>query len=142
VAAVAAAVLLPLAFWRAGDLLVVQPYTAASQAVVDELRALPDGAWAISDEPGLVWRAGRRTTDDLVDASVLRIDAGRITADSLAEAAADPRVCAVVVWSGNRWGSFDELPALLAEAGYREALAVDDARRLYIKDGCSPPAGS
>ena len=40
------------------------------------------GALAISDDPGFVWRAGRRTTDDLVDASVLRIQTHRMSSAS------------------------------------------------------------
>ena len=43
------------------------------------LDELPEGAWVISDEPGVVWRAGRRTTDDLVDPSMLRREQGRYT---------------------------------------------------------------
>ncbi len=97
------------------------------------LEALPAGAWAISDQPGLVWRTGRRTPADLVDASVLRIDSGRITASSLANAAADPRVCAVLVWS-SRYGRFPQLPALLT--GYRETARYGGPRVLYVKVAC------
>lgn len=114
-------------------------YDGDTAALVAELDSLPPGAWALSDDPGLVWRAGRRTTDDLVDASVLRIDSGRLTAASLADAAADPRVCAVLVSSGVRWGSFDELPALLAEVGYSQTLHAGGDRRAYLKDECDPP---
>ncbi len=99
------------------------------------LEALPAGAWAISDEPGLVWRTGRRTPADLVDTSVLRIDSGRITAASLAEAAADSRVCAVVVWS-SRFGRFTELPGLLT--GYREEARYGGPKVLYVKEPCEP----
>ncbi|MGH8975982.1 MAG: hypothetical protein ACRD0C_22575, partial [Acidimicrobiia bacterium] len=118
-----------------GDVLWPQPPRGAEAAARAGLEALPAGAWAISDEPGLVWRTGRRTPADLVDTSVLRIDSGRITAASLAEEAADPRVCAVLVWS-SRFGRFTELPRLLA--GYREAARYGGPRVLYVKDPCTP----
>jgi hypothetical protein len=80
-----------------------------------------------------VWRTGRRTPADLVDGSVLRIDSGRITATSLADDAADPSVCAVLVWS-SRFGRFSELPRLLT--GYREAARYGGPRVLYVKAAC------
>ena len=100
----------PSLLW-AGD------YEGDEAIVVDTLRGLPDGAVAISDEPGQVWRAGLRTPDGLVDGSALLTDSGRVTADTIAEAAAEPEVCAVVVWS-DRFGQFDELPALLEAEGF------------------------
>ena len=74
-------------------------FTGSAERVVQQLADLPEGALAISDDPGLVWRAGRRTPPDLVDASILRIQTGDLTAASIAAAAADPEVCAVVVRS-------------------------------------------
>ena len=107
---------------------------AASQAdAVELLAALPDDALAISDDPGLVWRSGLRTPPDLVDASVLRIETGDITSDSLAEVAAEPDVCAVVVTSGERWGRFDDLPDRLADLGYELAAQDGDVHRVYVK---------
>lgn len=97
------------------------------------LEALPAGAWAISDEPGLVWRTGRRTPGDFVDGSVLRIDSGRTTASSIAAGAADPRVCAVLVWS-SRFGRFSELPGLLTD--YRAAASYGGPRVLYVRPDC------
>lgn len=107
----------------------------AEAAARADLAALPPGAWAISDEPGLVWREGRRTPAHLVDTSVLRIESDRITAASLAAEGADPRVCAVLVWS-SRFGRLAELPALLE--GYRETRRYGGPRVLYVKEGCRP----
>jgi hypothetical protein len=87
-----------------------------------------------------VWRSGRRTTDDLVDASVLRIETDRLDSDTVVDAAADPRVCAVAVRSEVRWGSFDDLPGRLADAGYRVELVDGRGRTLYVKASCDPPA--
>jgi 4-amino-4-deoxy-L-arabinose transferase-like glycosyltransferase len=135
---VAAALLAPLAVWRVDNYLRPGDYSGAAQALQADLDELPDGAWALSDEPGLVWRAGRRTTDDLVDASILRIESGRLTAESLADAAGDRQVCAVAVWSGVRWGSFGDLPALLADEGYRVGATYGGPRVLYVRDACEP----
>ncbi|MCZ7531010.1 MAG: glycosyltransferase family 39 protein [Acidimicrobiia bacterium] len=108
-------------------------------AVVTELQSLPDGALVISDDPGLAWRAGRGTPPDLVDTSILRIESGRITSESLADAVADdPQICAVVVWSAVRFGSFEELPALLEDEGFDVAARYDDSRVLYVRPDCDP----
>ena len=121
--------MLPYYVVHAWPVLHPDPYRGSAAEAVDLLRTLPDGALAISDEPGLVWRAGRRTPPDLVDASVLRIQTGDLTSESVADGAAEPDVCAVVVRSGERWGSFDDLPDRLADAGYEVAA----------EDGDGPP---
>ena len=96
------------------------------------LRALPPNAWALSDEPGLVWRAGHATDPFYVDASVLRIDSHvapiRITEDRVVRAAARPRVCAVVITSRERFGSWPDLPARLERLGYRRTVDLDADR--------------
>jgi hypothetical protein len=112
-----------------------RPPTGAEAAAHHQLADLPAGAWAISDDPGLVWRAGRRTPPDLVDTSVLRLDSGRITAASLARAAAEPQVCGLLVWS-ERFGRLSDLPTRLE--GYRVAARYGGPRVLYVKDACSP----
>lgn len=123
----------PSLLW-AGD------YEGDEAVIVDTLRTLPEGAVAISDEPGQVWRAGLRTPDNLVDGSALLTDSGRVTAETIAEAAAADEVCAVVVWS-ERFGQFDDLPDLLATEGFERAPVsadVEDPRALYLKADCSP----
>ena len=112
------------------------PALAAARA---DLRSLPAGAQVISDDPGVVWRAGRRTPDDLVDTSILRIEAGRLTADSLAGAAADHRVCAVLVWS-HRFGDLPALPALLRRGGYAAGRAYGGPKVLWRRAACIPRA--
>ncbi len=123
----------PSLLW-AGD------YEGDEAVVVETLRGLPEGAVAISDEPGQVWRAGLRTPDGLVDGSALLTDSGRVTADTIAEAAAADEVCAVVVWS-DRFGQFEDLPDLLADEGFEVAETFgepDENRALYLKADCSP----
>lgn len=118
-------------------------YRGADAAVVADLRSLPRGAWVLSDEPGFVWRAGRATDPWLVDPSVLRIRSSqraiRIDATGVARAAADPRVCRVVVWAKVRFGSFRDLPARLARLGYRPGETFGGGRVIYRRDPCRPP---
>jgi hypothetical protein len=134
--AVAVAVTLPYHLVHVWRIVSPRPYAVRTAAAVARLRALPDRAWAISDEPGLVWRAGRRTPADLVDTSILRIQTGRITTASLARAAATERVCAVLVWS-HRFANLPALPARLAGAGYRVGARYGGRRVLYVKRACA-----
>lgn len=109
------------------------PALAAAQA---DLKALPPGAQVISDDPGVVWRAGRRTPDDLVDTSILRIESRRLTPPSLARAAVADPVCAVLVWS-HRFDDLGPLPALLRDRGYAEARSYGGPRRLWLRSSCA-----
>jgi len=133
--AVMAAVVVPYHLVHNGKVLWPAGPSGAYAAAQRDLAGLPKGAWAISDEPGLVWRAGRRTPADLVDTSVLRLDSGRITAASLARAAAEPQVCALLVWSSSRFGRLAELPPLLE--GYRVTARYGGPKVLYLKQPCS-----
>ena len=129
-----------IATYAGPSLLWAGDYEGDEAVVVDTLRSLPDGAVAISDEPGQVWRAGRRTPDNLVDGSALLTDSGRVTAQTIADAAAAAEVCAVVVWS-DRFAQFEELPGLLADEGFAVAPVGEDfvdPRVLYLKADCAP----
>jgi hypothetical protein len=108
------------------------PALAAARA---DLRALPPDAQVISDDPGVVWRAGRRTPDDLVDTSILRIESRRLTAPSLRSAAIVAPVCAVLVWS-HRFGDMATLPALLEDRGYRAIARYGGPKVLYTRATC------
>ena len=81
-------------------------------------------SWALSDTPGLIWRAGASTDPWFVDGSQLRIATSKaesqITSKSLAGAAAQARVCMVVITSEKRWGSFPDLPQRLKAIGYEK----------------------
>ncbi|MGH9022071.1 MAG: hypothetical protein ACRDV9_03080, partial [Acidimicrobiia bacterium] len=106
------------------------PARGAEAAATADLAALASGALAISDEPGLVWRAGKRTPADLVDTSILRIQSGRMDSRSLAEQAASPGVCALLVWS-ERFGKMSDLPERLT--GYTAARRYGKGRVLYTR---------
>ena len=60
------------------------------------------------------------------------------TSESLAAAASEPEVCAVVVTSGERWGSFDDLPDRLAAEGYELATQNGNVDKVYVKPDCTP----
>ena len=112
------------------------PYNAAERAAVDDLRNLPSGARAISDEPGFLWRANRLTDPYLDDSSVKRIEQGQITAEKIARAAADRDMCAVLVWT-SRYGDLDLGPRLAA-AGYEVTARYGGPRVLYERRNCRP----
>ncbi len=109
---------LPLQLDHAEDVLHPEPYDEAEASLLDHLQALPDGRWAISDYPGIVWRAGLGMPPDLVDPSIKRIEQGRISLASLSEAAADERVCAVVAWRPKYAWLVPGLPQVLEDEGF------------------------
>jgi hypothetical protein len=133
VLAIAALVVVPYHLVHAWEVLDPTPFRGTSAEEVAALRDLPPGVLAISDDPGIVWRSGRRTTDDLVDASLLRIQTDRMSEASVAEAAARPDVCAVVVRSEVRWGSFEGLPDRLRALGYARTIRGDGPRGLWLR---------
>ncbi len=134
--ALVAIVVVPYQLVHTWSVLWPDAYDAPAEAVVTELRELPDGALVISDDPGLVWRAGKATPPDLVDTSILRIESNRITTGSVTAAASDPEVCAVVVWS-SRFGDLDGLPAALRDEGYEPALTFEGDRTLWLRPSCA-----
>jgi hypothetical protein len=133
------ALLLPLHLGYAHELLWPGDYSGDEAEVVERIRDLPEGAQAISDEAGQVWRAGRTTPPDMVDSSILRIDSGRITTDSLTAEASRPEVCMVVVWAEGpeRFGHLEGLAESLAEEGYQPVLRFEEPRVVYERTDCS-----
>jgi hypothetical protein len=126
----------PLYWSNMHSMLWPDPYTAAERAAVDDLRSLPSGALALSDEPGFLWRADRLTDPYFDDSSVKRIEQRQITTAKLARAAAKPDVCAVLVWT-SRYGDLDLGPPLTA-AGYQITARYGGPRVLYEKRDCRP----
>lgn len=139
--AITAILTVPFQAWQLHDLLVPGDYSGDEAIVVDHLRALPDGAWALSDEPGFIWRAGKATDPFYVDPSVLRIHSRvkdiAITEDRLVRAAANPRQCAFVIWAPVRFGSFPGLPARLEQIGYEQVEDFGHGRGIWLKT-CHP----
>ncbi len=132
---VAAIVVVPV--WAVQNRAILWPegYSGDTAALVARLRALPDDALVISDEPGLVWRAGRRTPGALADPSYQRIDAGDITVATVGDAASAPDVCAVVVTSADHFGRFARLGDRLAAVGYVPER-FGPRITLYARPGC------
>lgn len=139
---VTTAVVVPLSLVFAWGAITPLWYTGDEADVVAELRALPPGALAISDEPGQVWRSGHRTPDWLVDTSVLRTDSDRpslwITTDTVMEDAERPEVCAVVLWTPRFREDLEGLDERLVDGGYHLEATYSLDRRLYLRDDCNP----
>jgi hypothetical protein len=135
--ALVAAVLLALPYHAVhlSEVLWPAPPGPALAAARADLRGLPPGAQVISDDPGVVWRAGRRTPDDLVDTSTLRIESRRLTAPSLARASVRDPVCAVLVWS-QRFADLTTLPQLLQDHGYRPTARYGGLKVLFTRPSC------
>ena len=122
------------------DILWPSPYRGEEAAVVAQLRTLPRGTWIVTDEPGLAWRAGRRVPADLVDGSVLRVLEHLVTTPVVGRAAADPRVCAVVVWTSRYGRDLPGLPAALRADGYSITHRYRGTRTFWLKQtpACRP----
>jgi hypothetical protein len=133
---IGAAVVMPWYWTNVHSMLWPDPYNKAESAAVDWLRNLPNGSLAISDEPGFLWRADRLTVPYFDDSSVKRIEQGQVTAAKLAEAAAKPDVCGVLVWT-SRYANLDLGPRL-ADAGYEVTARYGGPRVLYEKRACRP----
>ncbi len=114
------------------------------EALNRTLRRLPPGALVIADTPGLVWRAGRRTPDEFVDVSILRITSPtkslQLTGDDIVKAAARDDVCAVVRWSDQRFTHFPDLGARLRALGYVPRLR-HGTEVVWVKPDCRPASG-
>jgi 4-amino-4-deoxy-L-arabinose transferase-like glycosyltransferase len=129
-----------LPVWIVGNHEMLWPggYGNDEQAVVDRLERLPSDALVISDDPGFAWRANRRVPGNFVDVSMKRFQQRALTTDVVARAAADRDVCAVVVWSTARLGSLPDLPARLADEGFRPVARSGGPRVLYEREDCDP----
>lgn len=141
---ITALITVPYQAYQLRPLLLPKDYSGRNATIVDALRKLPPSAWALSDEPGLIWRAGKATDPFFVDPSVLRIGlpVKEISFDQerLLDAAANPRECAVAVTSPARFGSFPDLPAKLAGLGYEQTEDFGHGRGLWIRRDCAPSA--
>jgi hypothetical protein len=135
VLAVLLVLLIPFSVANLNDILRPTGYRGDAAELMRELKALPRNAWVISDEPGFVYRAGLRTPPLLNDPSQKRIDQKLLTTDMVADAAADPRVCAVVVWSPRFARELPGLAERLAADGL-EPRAFGGDRRLWLRPDC------
>jgi 4-amino-4-deoxy-L-arabinose transferase-like glycosyltransferase len=147
VIALAALVVLPWHVSHLSELLWPRDYTGVSAQIVHRLRKLPPGAQVISDDPGLVWRAGKRTPDRFVDVSILRIHSRRpglrIDQRTVVRAARNPVVCAVVQVANVRFGSFHGLHHALERSGYRVAIGgPHHEHTVWVRRRCDPTGRS
>lgn len=138
VAVVAAVIAVPMVFVQLDGLTAPGDYHGTQAELFDALGELPEGALVMSDEPGVLWRSGARSTDDLVDPSMLRREQHRYTADTLVRDAKDPRVCAFVRYSEQRFAHFPDLPERLEAIGFEAVPEVGDGSVLLVKPDCLP----
>jgi hypothetical protein len=142
-AVVLAVLIAPWSIVHLGELIRPQGPTGLTETLEHRLQRLPAGALAISDTPGLVWRAGRRVPDKFVDVSILRITSPtktlQLTGDDIVHAAARDDVCAVVRWSGDRFTKFPNLADRLTALGYRAVISdAPGPKVLWVKQDCHP----
>jgi hypothetical protein len=124
--------------WSANNLhsiLVPAGYRGDAAALMIRLRAFPREVQVISDDPGFVFRSGHSTPRLMNDTSQKQIDQHLITTETVARAASDPRVCAVVVWTP-RFAHLPGLPVALRRANLIPADRYSEDRRLWLKRGC------
>jgi len=132
-------VLVPWTIVNISNLLWPGPYRGTEAALMHDLRALPRGVRAMSDDPQYVWRAGLSTPRMLNDVSKMRIDQHDLTTTKALAAAIDPKNCAVVIWTF-RFGSL--LPGFregLAAEGYTKAKEYAPFRELWLRPPCVVP---
>jgi 4-amino-4-deoxy-L-arabinose transferase-like glycosyltransferase len=130
---VAGVLTVPFAIMSNTSILWPGGYTGEQAALVAHLQKFPSGAQFISDDPGLVWRAGHDTPGNFADTSFQRLDDGSITQTSLVEAAAAREVCGVIVTSPQHFGRLGGLPDALAAHDYHP-VEFGDQITLYARD--------
>jgi hypothetical protein len=131
--ALALAVLVPWQIVNQRDILWPPHMTGVDAQVVARLRALPRGAEAIADDPGLVWRAGLTTPAQMNDTTDMRVFQGQITTRVVAEAAASARTCAVVITPGGFGVQLLGLRSAISAVGYHLAHAYGPDRELWLR---------
>jgi 4-amino-4-deoxy-L-arabinose transferase-like glycosyltransferase len=131
--AIALVVLVPWEVVNQRDILWPAHPTGVDAQVIAELHRLPPGSEAISDNPGLVWRAGLSTPALMNDTTDMRVFQGGITTENVAEAAVSAHTCALVITPGGFGVQLPGLRAALTDAGYRLARAWGNDRELWLR---------
>ena len=91
------------------------------------------GSWVITDDQFMAGLADRSTPPALADTSYVRIRSGYLTSHDLIEAASQPRVKALVFYSGRFWDArladFDDW----VPRNFRLLRQSDDGKELWLK---------
>jgi hypothetical protein len=131
--AVALVVLVPWEIANQRDILWPAHVTGVDAQVVAHLRRLPPGSEAISDNPGLVWRAGLTTPAQMNDTTDMRVFQGGITTEVVAAAALSGHTCAVVITPGGFGVQLPGVRAAIGSEGYHLARAWGNDRELWLR---------
>lgn len=138
--AIGLVVLVPWAIYNLSDMLWPGGYHGNEAALVRDLKRLPSGARAISDDPAYVWRAGLSTPRLLNDVSKMRIDQGTLTTAGVVAAAREPETCAVVIWTFRFGALLHGLREGLTDAGYTRAREYAPFKELWLKAPGADPS--
>jgi hypothetical protein len=118
-----------------------QPPVGMLQAANDLQALTQPGDLVVTDDQMIAVVAGRAVPAPLVDTSLVRIASGSLTTRQVIAVASDPRVRAIVWYSGR----FDRLLGLRAwvEANFIRIIDYGDGRALYLRapPSIGPPKG-
>lgn len=118
-----------------------QPPVGMLQAANDLQVLTQPGDLVVTDDQMIAVVAGRPVPAPLVDTSLVRIASGALTTQQVIAVAADPRVTAIVWYSGR----FDRLPGLRAWVAthFIRIINYGNGRGLYLRTPPSvgPPTG-
>ncbi|REK11023.1 MAG: hypothetical protein DWQ40_12480 [Actinobacteria bacterium] len=96
-------------------------------AAVDVLEGLDEERLFVSDDPGILWSAGRLSHPDTVDPSFARFNTGYLTDDAIQSALLDPETCAFLSTSERFEANEIFPPELYQPAG---------PPGVFVREGC------
>jgi hypothetical protein len=115
------------------------PPLGITVAAVDLADFTLPGDEIITDDQMIAILADRDVPPSLADTSLVRIAAGQVTTKTVTTAAVDPRVTAILWYSGR----FDRLPGLRSwiEARFIRVVDYGEGRGLYVRSAPTLPVG-
>ncbi len=133
---IALVVAVPLQAYQISGLVWPHGYRGADAEVITKLQALPHDARVISDVQGFVWESGHTTPRLLNDNAQARIYQHLLTTQMVADGAAEPKTCAVVMWSRRFSRNLPGLRDALRTQGYVQHVYGTD-KELWLKPACA-----
>ncbi|HET9730825.1 MAG TPA: glycosyltransferase family 39 protein, partial [Acidimicrobiia bacterium] len=131
-------VLVPLQLVQVSGIAIPSGYAGPDRALMHALRTVPSDAHLISDVQGFVWQSGHITPRLLNDNSYARIQGGLLTTPMLAQGAAQPQTCGVIIWSFRFDRKLPGLREALTAAHYTPRVFAP-GHELWLKDPSVDP---